>query len=384
MEPGGRRSSDRVFFSWELPPFASIYIHIPFCRNLCGYCHFYRMEPTVEQITRYPESLVSEVDSGSSRIQGAVRSIYVGGGTPTIMRAAFYRELIAFIKDKYDVPPGGEITIEADAGVSAYQLEKLTEAGFNRISLGVKSFSDQSLATLGVRTLAEREGLVSMARDAGFTSVSVDLVYGFEGQTEEELVADLEMTAQCEPDHVSMYALQASKGKTPAEADDDLTASMYRQSRRTLQAAGYEQYEISNFARPGHMSRHNMNYWLDGDYLGFGPSAHSAVTASRTRVRWRNADDLESYMENPASGSEKYDESQGRERAAEALIMALRLVKGVERGPFAVRYGFDPVSLLGSQLERFMEAGLLRTSQDHLRLTTRGMLLSNEVFEALV
>lgn len=384
MDKSGRRSGDRIFFPWELPPFSAIYIHIPFCRNLCGYCHFYRVEPTVSEISSYPEALVHELTARAGDLPGVVRSVYVGGGTPTLMRASFYREMMALIKERFDLPPGAEVTIEADMSVSSYQLEKLAEAGFNRISLGIKSYSDRGLDLLGIKGAPGRGELVRIAREAGFASVGIDLLYGYAGQDNRALALEMEAAAAAMPDHISMYSLQAEPGATPAEADDDLTAEMYRSIRRILQAAGYQQYEISNFARPGHACRHNLNYWQDGDYLGLGPAAHSAVSDDGERRRWRNPEDLEVYMTAPADCREELGRAGGRERAAEALMMALRLTEGVAREQFAARYGIDPVILLGEGHEIFTSQGLLRTSQDRMRLTTRGMLLSNEVFQSLV
>jgi len=211
--------------------------------------------------------------------------------------------------------------------------------------------------------------------------VSIDLVYGMEGQTLEEFRLDLEQAAQTDPDHVSLYSLEKGDG---SEWDPDLVSTMFRESLRKLTAFGYRQYEITNFARASHQSRHNIAYWKDADYIGVGPSAHSSLTRHGARVRWRNCPDVFKYLEDPPACREILSREGGADRAREALILGLRMREGVHRALFFRRYGQDPLVLFGRHLRDLKEAGLLRFSAGNIRLTTRGMLLSNEVFVWLI
>ena len=365
------------------PPFTSIYIHIPFCRNMCGYCHFYRMVPSKAQMEGYPQALYSEIEGSGGMIEGPVQSIYVGGGTPSLMQPEFYKQLMKRLWDIWEPSSRVEATVEADFRINPEQMSQLRTAGFNRISIGIKSYLEEGLAALEIGPAKERGNLVRYARESGFESVGIDLVYGYAGQTVQDLAKDLDIAVLAGPDHISLYALQENL-EGPREVDSDMAALMFRDSNRFLIAAGFKQYEITNYSMEGHECLHNLNYWNDGDYLGLGPSAHSSVTREGTRLRWRNTDDLDAYMREPLGWREEMGSFAGRDRAAEAMMLALRTSRGVNRDLFTARYGFDPAGLLGESMDIFMSAGLLRTSQKHIRLTTRGMLLSNEVFQLLV
>ncbi len=365
------------------PPFFSIYIHVPFCWNLCDFCHFYRVKP--REIEAYLDALAREVDSISGTISAPVRSVYVGGGTPSVLPARFYESLFRHLDEAFFMDGTSESSIEVVPGAGTDELGRLQEAGFGRVSIGIKSFDPDSLAALGVRREEESaERSVEAARSAGFISVGIDLVYGFSGQEEESFINDLQTALLLDPDHISLYSLVQSADSGPREINQDTAAAMFTESIRTLIAGGYRQYEICNFAKPGHECLHNINYWRDGDFIGLGPSAHSAVTAEGTRSRWRNAADLAAYMADPGSVKEELCVEGPEIRPAEALMLALRQTEGVDIDHFILRYGKDPRIILGSSLKRFRELGLIRTSARRIRLTTRGMLLSNEVFGAIV
>jgi oxygen-independent coproporphyrinogen-3 oxidase len=318
---------------------------------------------------------------------GPVNTVYVGGGTPTLLPPEFYAQLFDLVGDRFDLTGLWESTIETDGDVNPEQLAGYSQAGFDRVSVGVKSFDPRIREILGAGELLHPDP-VAAARSAGFTSVGIDLVYGIgggigggiDGQALEDLRSDLARVVELSPDHVSLYTLEEADKMGPRQADDDLTAAMYRDSARVMGAAGYRQYEITNFSRPGHRSFHNMVYWQDGDFVGLGPSAHSCTTRNKVRVRWRNRPDLAAYMISPAACREDVSREKGVERAREALIMALRMTEGVKRDAFRLRYGSDPMELLKPHLAELTELGLIRYSSDRVRLTTRGMLLSNEVF----
>ena len=357
----------------------SLYIHIPFCLRLCPFCHFYRI-PDIPDWRVYLEGIRKELDLPGFEDAGSVRTMYVGGGTPTVFPVVFFRELFQVLAERFDLSPLEESTIETDGDVTVEELGPLRDTGFDRISIGVKSFLPRTRELLGIEPWSGKDP-VSAARKAGFPSVSVDLVYGIEGQTLDELVLDLKHVAVTDPDHVSLYSLEEGDG---SEWDPDLASAMFRESLRALTVFGYQQYEITNFARASHPSRHNAAYWQDADYIGIGPSAHSSLTRNGVRTRWRNRPDVFQYLKNPSGCREILSREEGADRAREALILGLRMREGVHRAPFYRRYGHDPVVLFGTHLRELKEAGLVRLSAGRIRLTTRGMLLSNEVFVGLI
>jgi len=356
----------------------SLYLHIPFCTRLCPYCHFYRV-PDVPIWNVYLHAIARELDALEDPVGQAVQTLYVGGGTPTELPAEFYSSLFEVIGDRFDLSGLVESTIETDGQVSGQDLGAYALAGFDRVSVGVKSFDPRVRGILGAGELTDPDP-VTTARSAGFPSVSLDLIYGFEGQEMDDLTGDLEHAFLLDPDHISLYMLEEAETWAPGESDPDLGAAMFRESARMLRAAGYQQYEITNFSRPGEESLHNMVYWKDGDFIGLGPSAHSCVTVNGIRFRWRNKPDIDAYLEDPAGCREELSREEGIHRAREALILGLRVRKGVPRTAFAARYGHDPMEFLKPHLADLTELGLVRFSTNNVRLTTRGMLLSNEVF----
>ena len=364
----------------------SIYLHIPFCKRLCPYCHFYRV-PDIPDWKLYLDAVNGEIDALEIPIGKKIHTLYVGGGTPTELPPEFYSSFFQFIRDRFDLSGLAEATIETDGKINGEKLAEYSQAGFDRISVGVKSLAPRIRKILGAGDLPHPDP-VNDAILAGFSSVGLDLIYGIEDQSMDDFVLDLERTVNLDPDHISLYMLEGSEAGGPEESDPDLVAAMFRESARTLCAAGYQQYEITNFSRPGEESLHNTVYWEDGDFIGLGPSAHSAVTIRGTvddvRVRWRNLPDINAYLKDPSSCREELSREEGTDRAREALIMALRMTKGVHRPSFALRYGSDPMEFLKPHLDELTELGLIRYSADRVRLTTRGMLLSNEVFVRLL
>jgi len=369
--PGKVRDSGVCFRASEA---FSLYLHIPFCRRLCPFCHFYKVPEVSDDWRVFFLAVKGETGDRS----GSIRTLYVGGGTPTLLSPGFYEAFFTHLGERFDLSGLGEATIETDGEVTAGDLEALAAAGFNRISIGVKSFVGRTRRKLGLGPLPDCGA--ALARAAGFASVSLDILYGVHGQSPRDFEEDLYLALEHQPDHVSLYCLEEKEASGPREGDPDTVAAMFRHGRRAMAAAGLSQYEITNFSRPGHESRHNMTYWEDGDYLGVGPSAHSSMTLDGVRIRWRNREDLENYMMDPAHCREGLSREEGRERAREALILGLRMTGGVSRIPFAGKYGFDPLDLLKNHLGFLGKAGLVKFDARRVRLTTRGMLLSNEVF----
>lgn len=356
----------------------SIYLHIPFCPHLCPYCHFYRV-PDIPDWKIYLEAVIRELDVLEIEEGARIYTFYVGGGTPTSLPLEFYNVLFKVMGQRYDMTGLAEATVETDGGITGDELAGYARAGFDRISFGLKSFNPRIRDILGAVPLSEHDP-VAKARSAGFSSISLDLLYGIKGQEMEDFTREIRQVIDSDPDHISLYMLEEKENGQPGESDPDLAAAMFRESARTLRSAGYRQYEITNFSRPGEESLHNTVYWMDGDFIGLGPSAHSAITVDGVRVRWRNLPDIGRYLEDPASCREELSREEGIGRAREALILALRMTKGVQRPAFTLRHGLDPLKLLEPHVEELTELGLIRYSSDRVRLTTRGMLLSNEVF----
>jgi oxygen-independent coproporphyrinogen-3 oxidase len=356
----------------------SIYLHIPFCKRLCPYCHFYRV-PEIPAWEQYLGAISNELDTVEPGLVGTVHTFYVGGGTPTELPPEFYRALFGILGDRFDLTQLAEATIETDGEINDKKLAEYVQTGLDRVSIGVKSFDPRIRDILGAGELPEANPVAS-ARLAGFSSVGLDLIYGIEDQSMEDLAGDLERTVNLDPDHISLYMLEGPETGQPGESEPDLAAAMFRESARVLGTAGFRQYEITNFARPGCQSLHNTVYWEDGDFIGLGPSAHSSMTDDGTRVRWRNYPDIDAYLKDPTSCREELSREEGTDRAREALILGLRMTEGVNRPSFASRYGSDPMELLKPHLAELTELGLIRFSANRVRLTMRGMLLSNEVF----
>jgi len=367
----------------------SLYIHIPFCEAKCAYCDFNSyagLEPLYDD---YVEALVEEmaiVGGRFSPLRG--RTIYLGGGTPTVLSLEGLKRIWDGCLQAFVIHEGAEVCCEANPGtVDLRYLESLLHLGVGRLSLGVQSLHDDELQLLGrVHTSAQARAAYEMARQAGF-NVNLDLIYAFPGQTLERWRSTLERAIALGPEHLSLYPLSLEEG-TPLwgrvergelrAPDDDLAAEMYLLAQELLE--GYRHYEISNWTRPGYESRHNLTYWRNEGYLGFGAGAHSYYGGRRFwNVAWP-----EEYIRRLKAGQSATEGEEVIETAlemAETLFMGLRLSEGVEFEGFKRRFGRDLSSLYGPQLGELVISGLLEVNGRGIRLTPRGRLLGNEVFE---
>jgi oxygen-independent coproporphyrinogen-3 oxidase len=371
-----------------------LYVHIPFCAAICNYCNFTRGLLDAALKDRYLEALRAEIAASADRL-GRADTIYLGGGTPSLLSGAEVASLIDALGAAFDLARTSEVTLEANPEtVSPERLADYRAAGVNRLSLGVQSFRDEELARLGrlhsARTAREA---VRLARAAGFDNVSLDLMMWLPGQRLDEWLASVEALIDVAPDHASLYLLElypnaplrdemAREGWSLAPDED--AASMYLEALARLDGAGYEQYEISNVCRPGRESQHNLKYWQDGDWLGFGCEAHS----TRSGIRWHNVASTTDYVRRVGAGRPVV---AGRrvldtdQRFEEALITGLRLTRGVDLSEMSRRYGVDVWARYGHDLGRFVEAGLLvHDPGRRLRLTRSGMLLANEVLAVFI
>ena len=366
-----------------------LYVHIPFCAAKCAYCDFYSLPRSEEKMDSYTAALCRHLTEVAPRAAAhTVDTVYFGGGTPSYLGQKRLTEILRTIRRRYRLSPDAEITLEAnpDSAQDEKALRRLRRAGFNRVSLGVQSADDGLLRAIGrIHTWQQAAHAVSALRRAGFDNVSVDLMYGLPDQTLGLWQETLEKVISLAPEHVSCYGLKLEEG-TPLFLQrreltlpgDDEQADMYLAAVDMLAQAGYAQYEISNFARPGRESRHNLKYWRMEEYAGFGPGAHSDFGG----VRYAYEKDLDGYIAGELRLSES-SEIPPLERQQEYVMLSLRTAEGVSRR--RLEYDFRrPFAPLEEQLQQFAAHGLAVPTEQGWRLTPQGFLVSNQIIGALL
>lgn len=369
-------------------PALGLYIHIPFCKAKCAYCDFYSLAHSEEKMDAYMAALLRHLEEVAPRAAGMqVDTVYFGGGTPSYLGAARLCRILQTVLRRYDVARDAEITLEAnpDSAGDWKELRRLRRAGFNRLSLGVQSTDDALLRRIGrIHTYEQVQQAVTAARKAKFTDLSLDLIYGLPGQTMEGWQRTLADAVALGPEHLSCYGLKLEEGtplwqqrQTLTLPDDDAQADMYLYTVAALGEMGYEQYEISNFAKPGKASRHNLKYWRMEEYAGFGPGAHSDFGG----VRYGYVRDIDSYIAGRLVLSESETDST-LARDYEYVMLSLRTAAGIDRQTFEKRYRqrFQPMEALFEQYEK---AGLAARTEGGWRLTPKGFLVSNSIIAAL-
>lgn len=368
-----------------------LYFHIPFCVRKCYYCDFLSAPADESVRDAYMEALLRETEERAGEYSDyMVVSVFIGGGTPSVVKARQLAELLDCMRRHYRVSPEAEITVEVNPGtVDGEKLEKYREAGINRLSIGLQSGNDRELAAIGrIHTAAQFADTYRAAVEAGFTNINVDVMSALPGQTLESYRATLYgiLDLKPRPGHISAYSLILEEGTRFYELaregrlelpDEDTDRLMYRETKRILGEAGYERYEISNYARPGFSCRHNCGYWNRRDYVGFGIGAASLVN----NVRFRNGEDLRRYLERPLECREDVQILSTGEQMEEFMFLGLRLTEGVDVLEFRKAFDRTPEEVYGETLQRNREAGLLeyRESGNRLALTEKGLDLSNYV-----
>lgn len=381
---------------------AGIYIHIPYCRSKCPYCSFdSRPLASADEPGPYLEALLRQarVMAGSNWARSRqFNTLYIGGGTPTICDwqrlAAIVRACLAEYRWLGIGVQGPEITIEMNPNtMDQGMLAGLRQAGVNRLSIGVQAFSDPELQTLGrTHSAAEAIGAVTGARQAGFANISIDLMYGLPGQGVADWRATLEQAVALAPEHVAAYELTIEEG-TPFAAlagagqlelpDEDTVVTMMELTAGLLGRHGYQQYEISNYSRTGYASRHNINYWRNGSYLGLGAGSVSCFSG----LRIRSVSSPEEFISTLSRGRVPFLEGECLSREArfrETVIMGLRMLQGVSKTGLFERFGLDLEAYYGEILTGLCGEGLVTMRNDRLCLTARGRLLANQVLSRLV
>ena len=362
-----------------------IYIHVPFCKQKCVYCDFYSLPRREEDMDAYAAALRAQLfETDFSGYEAD--TVYFGGGTPSYLGPRRLTALLEAASAACSIAPGAEITLEAnpDSAGDPDALSALRQAGFNRVSLGMQSADDGELRAIGrVHTMAQVRASADAVRRAGFDNLSLDLIYGLPGQSLPRWRENLSAAAALCPEHLSCYGLKAEPG-TPLYArrdtlpGDGAQADMYLETVDFLESRGYRQYEISNFAKPGRESRHNLKYWTLGEYAGFGPGAHSDFRGRR--YAW--ARDLEAYLRGKPPLSEDQAMSP-RDREAEWLMLSLRLVRGLDMAAWEERFR-RPFAPFLPFLNRCEAAGYAAREEGRWRLTPRGFLVSNQIIGFLL
>ncbi|HVW05651.1 MAG TPA: radical SAM family heme chaperone HemW [Vicinamibacterales bacterium] len=378
-----------------------LYLHVPFCQAICSYCNFNRGLFDASLKTRYVDALEREiVDAGDGR---AADTIFFGGGTPSLLEPDEIAQLVGACRSAFHVMPDAEVTLEANPEtVSVSRMAAYLDAGITRVSMGAQTFDAEQLRRLGRIHTAERiVTAVTDARRAGVTNLSLDLMFWLPGQSRSSWLDTVDRAIALEPDHLSLYLLElypnaplreamaraAASGVKGtgdwAQAADDEAADMYLEAFERLDRAGLRQYEISNAARPGRESRHNLKYWTSGAWRGFGCGAHTTLDGGR----WHNLASTIEYIDRMAQGravASSLRTFTAVERVQEALFTGLRLTRGIERSPFRARYGVDPWERYGASLTTPIEAGLMWTTGEAFGLTRSGMLMANEILATFV
>lgn len=370
-----------------------IYVHIPFCAQKCDYCDFYSMSADELRMEDYHKALLTQIKQMAATLRGQqVDTIYFGGGTPSYYGERRLREVLLMLQKQLSVCRTPEITVECNPdSVDKKSLIRLRKAGVNRISLGMQTADEEQLQALGrIHSMEQVEQAVREIREAKIENLSLDLMLGVPGQTMESLQETVRKAISLEPDHISAYGLKLEEG-TPLQRrveegeqlpDDDLQADMYLWTVEQLRATGYRQYELSNFAKTGRESRHNLKYWMGRDYIGFGPGAHSDFGGRR----YAYARDLDEYIRGVLMGT-LVPEEEGViskvERAREYLMLRLRTLRGIEEWEYRREFtmNFEP---LEQRMELFESRGWMRQSGRRWHCTPEGFLLSNQLIGELL
>lgn len=363
----------------------SIYIHIPFCAAKCAYCDFLSF-PGIETAARekYAETLIEEIKAAAGEFsEHTVKTVFFGGGTPTLLPTKVISKIINTVASNYRLDKNAEISVEANPETVDYpSLSSLRELGVNRLSIGVQSFDNRLLERVGRIHNAERAVIACYdARRAGFENINLDIMFGLPGQTLSQFEKTLDIAIREAPVHISCYSLIVEENsRLGAEKDlnlpdEEAEREMYGLAKQKLKANGYEHYEISNFAKPGCRCRHNVTYWTGGEYAGFGVGAHSLVDGRR----FHNTYGLKKYMENPGE-KEDLEILSERDKISEFIFLGLRMLEGINCKVFSQKFDKTIFELFPSELDGLIGQELLVREGDVIRLSERGIDVSNYIF----
>ena len=380
----------------------SLYLHVPFCVQKCDYCAFYSqalVNSPKDLIAVYLEGLEVEMAQRRKDAPQGVSSLFIGGGTPTALKDRDLERLMELIQRHFHLNPGAECTVEGNPGtITPAKLDILRRHGINRFSLGVQSFNDKLLRAVGrIHTAQEAREAIGRLRTAGFDNINLDLMFGLPAQDMATWQATVEEALSYSPEHLSLYGLMLEEGTSLYERyrvdnrslaqlpDDDLQAELHDWAVERLKQAGYTNYEMSNFARPGYECQHNLGYWRGADYLGLGPGGVSCLN----RVRWKNIEDVRTYQSRLHNGQDPVEEA-GQEALslhdckAERMILGLRLKEGVNLTSFRNDFGVDLRDNYRNVLERYKNKDVFTIQGDYLRLNPKYSFVANSILQEFV
>ncbi|MBI5027200.1 MAG: radical SAM family heme chaperone HemW [Nitrospirae bacterium] len=368
----------------------SLYIHIPFCLRRCNYCDFVSGVYTPSEADVYLDALKKEINSLPvlAREERPFDTLYIGGGTPTVLSGEEIGGLVMTALNTLHFVKNPEITVEVNPGtVDREKLKTMKDSGVNRLSIGVQSFNDAELKTLGrIHNSEDACFAIELAKDSGFKNISLDLIYGIPGQDLQSWKESLKRAVNLSPVHISTYELTLEEGTELHKAvragalilpEEKEVIEMYEFAIAYLNDCGFVHYEISNFALPDYFCRHNVNYWDRGEYYGAGLGAHSFIDGRR----FYNTKDMKVYVNSISEGFEDITEEKA---LAEAIFLGLRKTDGINLPDFQIRYGKNFLELYAKEIKELCESGLLEFKDNNLKLTLKGLLLSNEVFAKFV
>lgn len=383
-----------------------IYVHIPFCKQKCRYCDFKSYvgkEDKIEEYIKWIKYELAEIGTGNrldyeSHLDklAIINTIYIGGGTPSLIDSKYIKEIMETIKANYTLEKEVETTIEVNPGmVTENKLQDYIECGINRISIGLQSSKEDLLKQLGrIHTYEEFEQAFQLARKVGFKNINVDLMIGLPNQAIQDVEESIEKIIEHHPEHISVYSLIVEEG-TPIYDDiknkkiilpeDELERKMYWQVKQRLEKSGYIHYEISNFAKQDYESKHNMNCWNQEEYIGVGVAAHSYTN----NVRYSNIDSIEEYIKNYQLEKEEdnliFHEKQNKNnKMKEYMLLGLRKLQGVQIQEFKRKFRGNPIYLYHKQLEELVSKELVEVDGDTIKLTNKGLDLANLVWKEFV
>lgn len=369
-----------------------IYIHIPFCKRKCAYCDFISFDNKSDSINEYIDAIKKEIITNKEKIKTkeyVVTTIYIGGGTPSFINSSFIVEVLNVVKEVFNVSKNAEITIEVNPGtVTVGKLQDYKEAGINRLSIGLQETDDNLLKLIGrIHTFDDFLETYKLARKVGFNNINVDLMIGLPKQTIENVKKSLARIVELNPEHISVYSLIVEDGTKMEKLisggilelpEEELERQEYWTVKEKLEEAGYKHYEISNFAKEGFESKHNLNCWLQKEYLGFGVAAHSYFNG----IRYSNVETLKEYLDGKECIIHEVQDEESKMK--EYMLLGLRKIDGVKISEFKNKFQDNPIIIFKKELNKLVEEDLLEVDLDNIRLTNKGIDLANIVWEEFV
>ena len=374
-----------------------IYIHIPFCKHKCYYCDFLSFENS-QNINGYFECLKKEILSFSEELNQEVKikTIYIGGGTPSYVDSKYIKELVSLIKQQYTLNQDAEITIEINPGtVNEEKLQDYFDIGINRVSIGMQSTDNKLLKNIGrIHSYGEFLTVYKLARKVGFKNINVDLMFGLPEQTLEILKDSIEKIIELNPEHISTYSLIIEEGTKLKEMieqkqykvlEDEVDRKMYWEIKNILESKGYKHYEISNFAKIGYESKHNIDCWNQQEYVGFGIGAHSYTD----KVRYSNTNDVNEYIENININKEEdniriHEKQNDMDTIKEYMLLKLRLIDGINIEEFEKKFGIHPCKIFKKEIEKLVREEYLVVKNESILLSNKGIDFANCVWKEFI